>query len=281
MAAIIPPSESRPGRAEEEREMDVSLKGSVALVTGASRGLGKSIAIEFGRAGAKLVIVGRDAEALAQTAAEAKAAGAPDVHAHQSDLTAPKAAAASVAAALQQYGRLDVLVNCAGDTKRGDFFALSDADWADGFALKFHGCVRLCREAWPHLVESKGAIINIVGIGSRTPSQDFTIGGSVNSALLNFTKALADRGIRDGVRVNAVNPGYFQTERLARRVQARISETGAAEAEVEAELLAGLKIRRFGQADEVAKLSVFLASEHATYVQGATIDIDGGATRGL
>lgn len=261
--------------------MQVELNGAVALITGASRGLGKSLAIEFGRAGARLVIVGRDAEALVQTASEASAAGAAEVHVHQADLTGQDAAAAAVAASLKRFGRLDVLVNCAGDTKRGDFFALTDADWADGFALKFHGCVRLCREAWPHLVASSGAIINIVGIGSRTPSQDFTIGGSVNSALLNFTKALADRGIRDGVRVNVVNPGYFQTERLARRINGRIKETGAGAAEVEAELLTGLKIARFGKPEEVAKLSVFLASPHAAYLQGATIDIDGGATRGL
>ncbi|HEV2673051.1 MAG TPA: SDR family oxidoreductase [Aliidongia sp.] len=261
--------------------MEVELKGLSALITGASRGLGKSIAVEFGRAGANIVIVGRDREALGQTAREASAAGAPAVEIHQSDLTDPQAADKAVKATVERFGRLDVLVNCAGDTKRGSFFDLTDADWADGYALKFHGCVRLCREAWPHLAERRGAIVNIVGVGSKTPSRDFTIGGSVNSALLNFTKALADLGIKQGVRVNAVNPGFFDTDRLTRKIDTYIGSTGGSRQQAEAEILSSLKIDRFGKPEEVAALSVFLASSHATYIHGATIDIDGGATRGL
>src|SRR4249919_3097640 len=120
---------------------------------------------------------------------------------------------------MQAFGRLDVVVNNAGATPRGDFLAFDDAAWANGFALKFFGAVRLCRAAWPHLVAQHGCIVNIAGIGGRTGNADFTIGGSVNAALLNLTKALADRGVRDGVRVNAVNPSSIATERTRRRIQ--------------------------------------------------------------
>src|ERR1700735_529921 len=135
------------------------------------------------------------------------------------DLREPAAVKAAVDAAIAAFGRLDILVNNAGATKRADFFTLTEDDWRDGFALKFHGYVRMTRAAWPHLREVKGNIVNIVGIGSRAGSAEFTIGGSVNVAILNFTKAMADIGVKDGVRVNAINPGLIATDRFTRNVE--------------------------------------------------------------
>src|SRR5207237_5831211 len=106
----------------------------------------------------------------------------------------------------------------AGATKRGEFEDLGEEDWTDGFALKFFGAVRLARAAWPHLKQQSGSVVNIAGIGGRTPGPQFAIGGSVNAALLSFTKSLADVGIRDGVQVNAINPGAIRTARLAKRL---------------------------------------------------------------
>src|SRR5205085_10818032 len=109
--------------------------------------------------------------------------------------------------------------------------ALSEQDWADGFALKFFAAVRLSRAAWPHLAASRGCIINIAGVGGRTGSAEFTIGGSVNAAMLNLTKSLADRGVREGVRVNAINPGSIRTDRLVTRVRRLAAEEGVTEEE--------------------------------------------------
>src|SRR3954451_18887477 len=114
---------------------------------------------------------------------------------------------------------IDLLVNNAGATKRGDFLTLTEADWADGYALKFFAAVRAARAAWPHLAQRGGAIVNIAGVGGRTGSAAFTIGGSVNAATLNLTKCLADRGVTDGVRVNAINPGSIATDRLQLRIR--------------------------------------------------------------
>ncbi len=128
---------------------------------------------------------------------------------------------------------------------------------------------------------TRGSIVNVVGIGGRTGSADFTIGGSVNAALLNLTKALADRGVRDGVRVNAVNPSSIATERLKARVSStanerRIDEHKAAEA-----IAGALRVSRFGEPDEVARVVAFLASEAAGYCNGSIVDVDGGQTRTL
>ena len=182
---------------------------------------------------------------------------------------------------MQTFGRIDCLVNNAGATKRGDFLQLTEEDWADGFALKFYSAVRCSRAAWPHLVKTQGSIINIVGVGGRTGSAEFSIGGAVNAALLNLTKVLADRGIPEGVRVNAINPGAITTDRLQIRIQKLAEDNGITLAEAGAQMAAELGVNRFGEPAEIATAVAFLASTTANYCQGAILDIDGGQTKTL
>lgn len=260
--------------------MELGLEGKVAVVTGASRGIGRAIALELAKEGCDLIIAARDAAALAAVADEIREHGRRAL-AQVADLRAADAPAKPIAAALAEFGRLDIVVNNAGATKRGSFFELSDADFQDGFALKFHGAVRLTRAAWPELRKTAGSIINIVGVGGLRGGANFTIGGAVNAAFLNFTKAMADLGIDDGVRVNAINPGWIETDRLTARLDAQAKAQGIDEDEARRRNLALLGVKRFGRADEIGQLACFLASSAASYIHGALIDIDGGATRHL
>ncbi len=188
------------------------MSGKAAIVTGASGGIGAAVAAELAGNGMDVCLVARRAAVMEELATTMRRPGR-IVTVCPADLSHPDAPAVVVAHAVAAFGGVDLLVNCAGDTKRGDFFALTEDDWQAGFALKFFGTVRLCRAAWPHLVARRGGVVTIIGMGARTPAAEFTIGGSVNSALMNFTKALADIGLRDAVRVNAVNPGWIATER--------------------------------------------------------------------
>jgi NAD(P)-dependent dehydrogenase (short-subunit alcohol dehydrogenase family) len=255
--------------------MDLQLTGKVAIVTGASKGIGRAIADTLAGEGMRLAIVARSRaplEALAATCAGGCLVQAVD-------LMTPDAPADVVRATLAQFGQIDLLVNNAGATKRGDFLTLPDTDWSDGFALKFYGAIRLSRAAWPHLRASSGTIVNIAGIGGRTGSAEFAIGGAVNAALLNLTKVLADRGVTDGVRVNAINPGGVATDRLQARVNSFASGHGLETRDAEQQMARALGVARFGRPEEIARLVAFLASPQAAYCQGAIVDADGGQTR--
>jgi 3-oxoacyl-[acyl-carrier protein] reductase len=264
---------------------DVSRKSSgkaprTAIVTGSSRGLGRAIALELAGEGCAVVLAARDNAALERVAAEARAAGAPDALTVAGDLSQPDQPARVVEAAIARFGALDILVNNAGATKRGDFLELPDEDHLAGFALKYHATVRFCRAAWPFLERSEGVVVNISGIGALTPEAEFTIGGPVNSALLNFTKALSRRAT-GAMRVNALCPGHIVTDRLHARIEtyARTHDVGPDEAR-EA-MRQALGIRRFGDPADIAATVAFMCSDRAAYMHGTTVVVDGGATGGI
>ena len=135
------------------------------------------------------------------------------------DLRKPETPSLLTERTIEVLGGIDFVVNNAGATKRGDFLTLGEDDWTDGFDLELFGAVRLLRAAWPILKQRKGSVVNIAGVGGRTPGAQFTIAGSVNAAMLSFTKAMADVGVADGVQVNAINPGAVRTARLVARLR--------------------------------------------------------------
>src|SRR4051812_28726253 len=158
--------------------MDLQLAGKVAIVMGASRGIGRAIAETLAAEGTSTVLVARSREALDELSASLPTPGL----AHAVDLREPSAADTVIAATVGRFGRLDLLVNNAGATIRGDFLALGDDDWRDGFALKFFGAMRCCRAAWPHLAASRGAVVNIAGIGGGGARAGITIRGAGHAA---------------------------------------------------------------------------------------------------
>ncbi|MFC3230201.1 SDR family oxidoreductase [Marinibaculum pumilum] len=251
-----------------------------AIVTGASRGIGRGIALRLAAEGYDVALVARSADTLQDVAKEVGAAGRRAVPLAL-DLRQADAGDRAVAGAVEALGGVDLLVNNAGATKRGDFFSLTEEDFQDGFALKFHGAVRMTRAAWPHLKAAGGAMVNIIGVGARNPSPDFTIGGSVNAACANFAKAMAQIGTRDGVRVNAVHPGLVRTDRLMVWVRQAMEKDGLDEASVLARMAADSETTRIGEVEDIAALVAFLASPEASFIHGSIVDIDGGRTRGM
>ena len=159
---------------------------------------------------------------------EAELATLTDVLALPADLADAAAAPDLVGQVVARFGRLDALINCAGATRRGTLLDLADGDWQHGFAVKFFGTIALTRAAWPHLAEAKGSVITIAGALAHSPSESSLIGGTICAALLNFNKGLAETGRRDGVRVNAINPGWIDTGRLDSLLQQRARDAGPA-----------------------------------------------------
>jgi len=255
--------------------MELELKDKIALVTGSSRGIGRGTALALADEGCDLMLTGRDGGALEEVAAAIRGKGRRAALAVL-DLREMGAPEKLIATVKREFGALDILFNNAGTTRRGDFFALTDADWEEGYALKFFAHVRLTRAAWPLLKARGGALIAMGGTSGRKPHADFTIGSSVNAAVAAFTKCMADRGKADGVRVNCIHPSLVETERQWQRIRAEVTRTGLPEAKIREEMCRETGIIRYGTVEDVADLVTFIVSSRATWLHGATIDIDGG-----
>jgi 3-oxoacyl-[acyl-carrier protein] reductase len=254
------------------------LANKTAIVTGASKGIGRAIAIRLAKEGASVVVSARHTEDLKLVVAEIESwdGVAREISLDLRDAGNPAKLARF---AVDTFGGIDIVVNNAGATERGDFEALTDENWIDGFALKFFGSVRLSRAAWPHLKASKGSLIFISGVGGRTPGRQFAIGGSVNAALLSLTKALADAGVRDGVQVNTISPGTIRTARFTARLASFASERNIDVSLAEQEYVKEANITQIGEPSDIAALVAFIASPEGRLLQGALIDMDAGATK--
>lgn len=248
-----------------------------ALVTGGSRGIGRAIAAALLGQGCTVMIAGRDPAAL--RAAEAELGG--NLHGVAADLVTREGVALLARAVRDRFGALDILVNNAGATARGGLFDVPDQAWEEGFALKCFGGVRLARALWPLLVDAGGSVVNIAGVGGRTPAADFVLGAAVNAAIMAITKSLAEQGAADGVRVNCINPGLIETGRLRARAERVALRDGVDLDAAKRTLAAEWGVPRIGQPEEIAAMAVFLTLGGGTYCQGGIFDVDGGRTRGL
>jgi 3-oxoacyl-[acyl-carrier protein] reductase len=256
--------------------MELGLNGKIALVTGSSRGIGRGVAEVLAAEGCDLMLTGRDQSALDEAAGAIRAKGR-RAATSTLDLRQDGTTEKLIDHVKREFGGLDILVNNAGATKRGDFLELTDADWQDGYALKFFAHMRLARAAWPLLKERRGALVSIGGTGGRKPTAQFTIGSSVNAAVAAFTKCLADRGKTDGVHVNCIHPSVVETDRTRRRIKAEIERTGRTEDDIRADIIREFNNTiRFGTVEDVGNLVAFIVSSRASWLHGTTIDLDGG-----
>jgi 3-oxoacyl-[acyl-carrier protein] reductase len=258
----------------------MSLAGKIAIVTGASRGIGAAIATKLASRDATLALIARSRDDLEAVAGRIAASGG-HAETFPCDLRRDAESVATVAGIAAKFGRIDILVNNAGATPHGHLLERSDAEWHDAYEAKIHNFVRMCRACWPHLEASRGHVINIAGVLAHMPNPNALIGSTLAAAVVSLTKALAEFGRRDGIRVNGVSPGLIDTGRFRARLEELAREQGISSDEASTRLLQRLGIARFGTAEEVADIVDFLLSGRNTYLDGAIIDVDGGMTKSL
>jgi 3-oxoacyl-[acyl-carrier protein] reductase len=255
--------------------------GKVVVVTGGSRGIGRSTAEAFAREGATLTLAASSAANLAAAAAAIKQSGAAEPMTCAGDLRKLDACEHLFRTVRERHGRCDILVNSAGATRAGAFVDLPDDAWSDGFALKFLGAVRLTRLFWPLLKAAQGHVVNVIGGAARTPDPEFLIGSSVNGAFATFSKGLSQLGKRDGVNVNAIHPGTTETDRTKILWAQRAQALGKTVDEIKQQIMARSGVRSIAQPEDVAALALFLCSDRARQIQGVAVAVDGGGTPGL
>jgi len=253
---------------------------SVAVVTGASQGIGKAAAVRLARDFSALVLVARNRTNLEATAAEVKAAGAEPLVVDL-DLTLPDAAKAAVDRTLAAFGRIDALLNISGAVPQMDLFEMSDAQWDSGLALKLHGARRLTIAAWPALKATKGAVVLMSGNSALFPKASYAAVGTINAAVVALAKAFSDRGIEDGVQVNSVLPGPVMTGRRRSYLEhwAPLHNMTVEEATAKFPKEAG--IARYGEPEEIAELMAFLVAPGARWMTGSVLRMDGGEVKSI
>ena len=248
---------------------------SVAIITGASQGIGRSTAIRLAGDFSAIVLVARDKDNLETTAAEVMSVGTEAVT-FALDLRQPQSAKTIIEGTLDRFNRIDALLNIAGAVQQIDLFQMTDEQWEDGMALKFHGARRLTIEAWDALKASRGSVVFISGSAAFAPKPGYAAVATINAAINALAKAFAEQGIKDGVQVNSVSPGAVMTGRRQSFFEkwAPAHNLTAEEAIKKFPEQAG--IIRLGKPEEIADLMAYLVSPAAKWMTGASVRMDGG-----
>jgi NAD(P)-dependent dehydrogenase (short-subunit alcohol dehydrogenase family) len=262
--------------------MELNLQGKVAIVTGGNKGFGAASAYELAKEGAHLLITARNMADLEKTAALIRGEFSSRVEIISADLTNSGEAQRIAEVALGAYGRIDILINCAGASQGGVFWEIEDKVWEDSLALKFIGTIRMIRAVITTMRKQKyGRIVTVAGNTGKQPHARMLPGSAANAALLAVTSGLAEEVAADGIVVNAINPGPSRTERWTTLMQNLATQSAKSVEEVEAGILADIPINRLGAPEEIARLITFLASDAAANMTGTSITADGGWTRAL
>ena len=258
--------------------MNLGLEGKVALVCGASRGLGHAIAAELAAEDATLAICSRDAGRLGEAAAEL----GPDVLAVPADLSVAGEPTRVVEATLERFGRLDVLVANTGGPPAGSHDTLTLEDWDAATALLLRSTVELTAAALPGMKERGwGRVLVVTSVAVKQPVDNLILSNSLRAAVTGYAKTLSREVAMQGITVNTILPGYTATERVTDLNRANAEREGVEPEEIQARLEASIAMGRLAEPEEFAALAAFLASERASYITGAAIAVDGGWVRGL
>jgi 3-oxoacyl-[acyl-carrier protein] reductase len=256
------------------------MPNSVAIITGASQGIGKATALRLARDFSGLALVARNEANLQETALQAKSAGAESL-VLPLDLSESAAAEKIVKDTLGRFGRIDAVLNIAGAVPQIDLFEMTDSQWDDGMALKFHGARRLTIKAWDALKAAKGSVALLSGLAAFDPKPGFAAVAATNAAIIALAKAFAEQGIKDGVQVNSVSPGAVMTGRRRSFFEKWAPANHLTVEEAIKRYPEQSGISRFGEPEEIADLLAYLVSPAAKWITGASLRIDGGEFKGI
>jgi 3-oxoacyl-[acyl-carrier protein] reductase len=262
--------------------MELGLGDKVALVAAASRGLGRAIAHELAREGAKVVMCARGRDALDVARSEIVMDTGADVHAVVADVSIREQIAMVAREATAKFGRVDVLVTNAGGPPAGAFETHEWEVWERAVNLTLRSAVELTRAVLPGMRARRwGRVINVTSIAVKQPVDNLMLSNSIRSAVTGFARTLANEVAPDGVTVNNVLPGYTRTERVEELADSNAAKEGLTRGDVLARFEREIPMKRLGEPDELAALTAFLASERASYITGQSIVVDGGWIRAL
>ena len=261
--------------------MDLGLHNKVALVTAASKGLGRAVALRLAREGARVVICARNKAFLYETAAEIEATTGCQVLALPADVSDPAAADSLVQATIERFGRIDVLVINAGGPPPGQFLDLTSADWEKAIQLTLMSAIRLCYAAAPPMKEQgAGSILAVTSITVKQPLPNLILSNSLRMGVTGLVKTLSDELAPHGVRVNSICPGWTHTSRVEQLLQDRAARNDTTPYDEAAKIAAAIPLGRMGTPEEFAAAAAFLVSPAASYVTGVSLLVDGGMHRG-
>jgi 3-oxoacyl-[acyl-carrier protein] reductase len=260
--------------------MEEVMKNSVAIVTGASQGIGRSTAIRLARDFSALVLAARNAKALEEVAAAVKQAGAEPLPLAV-DLSQIDASEIVVKTAVERFGRIDALLNIAGAVPQIDLFEMTDEQWKAGMELKLHGARRLTIQAWDALKQTHGSVVFMSGSASLDPKPAFAAVAATNAAITALAKAFAEQGIKDGVQVNSIVPGAVMTGRRRSFLEKWAPAHNMSVEEATKKFPEEAGINRYGQPEEIAELLGFMVSPGAKWMTGSSLRMDGGEIKGI
>jgi 3-oxoacyl-[acyl-carrier protein] reductase len=262
--------------------VDLGLKNKVAVIAAASKGLGRAVALELAREGAKIAIFARNRENVRQTAEFIHGETGAEVFYDQADVARGDEVRAFVANTISRFGDIHVLVTNAGGPPAGLFVSLRPQDWMTAFHLNLMSVVQLCSEVIPHMQRNRwGRIINVTSISVKQPVDGLMLSNSIRSAVVGFAKTLSNEMAPYNILVNNVCPGYTRTERVEELSAAIAERKGVSKDRIVANWEESIPLGRLGTPDEFAALVAFLASERASYITGTSIPVDGGATKSM
>ena len=260
--------------------MDLGISGKVAIVGGSSRGLGRAAAMALVQEGARVVICVRHEEPLKQAAEEMARLGSGPVHPVCMDMSVHDDIRRLVRETVDRFDGVDILVNNAGGPPGGPALDTTEQQWRDALEQNFMSAVRLSGEVVPYMRQSGwGRIINVLSVSVKQPVQDLMLSNSVRMGVVGFAKTLADEVARYNITVNNVLPGSILTDRLRSLHHAQAERQSVSVETVQEASARSVPMGRFGQPGELASLVAFLASEKASYITGASIQVDGGSLR--